>query len=267
MMHRQPRTCVRPAGIRGSSERARHFPPSSLRGVGTRLVSLRGRWWGVGRGCGADRGGEEGRHGRLVHDPDRRSVRASRGAGIREDYIPACGSSSSRTNATTATIKILNENRAGQNQSDVFDGTTTVVPLKRAGYVLQWLPDAAKNYPPQYKDQDGYWIATNLYVLTPAFNTKLVPPGTEPQAHSQALLDPKWRGKMVWARLAVEFGRDRVSSAPCSTRWARTKGMAYLKQLRAAAHRRASILGAPGARSGDRRRISRSRCRSSTITR
>src|SRR6266478_1208331 len=47
----------------------------------------------------------------------------------------------SRTNATTATIKIMNENRAGKNQADVFDGTTTVVPLKRAGYVMQWLPD------------------------------------------------------------------------------------------------------------------------------
>ena len=50
------------------------------------------------------------------------------------------------------TLKIMNENRAGKNQADVFDGTTTVVPLKRAGYVMQWLPDAAKNYPPQYKD-------------------------------------------------------------------------------------------------------------------
>src|SRR5882672_6402953 len=87
----------------------------------------------------------------------------------------------SRTNATTATIKIMNENRAGKNQADVFDGTTTVVPLKRAGYVMQWLPDAAKNYPPQYKDKDGYWIATNIYVLTPAFNTSLVAPGTEPR--------------------------------------------------------------------------------------
>ena len=35
----------------------------------------------------------------------------------------------SRTNATTAAIKILNENRARKNQSDVFDGTVTVVPL------------------------------------------------------------------------------------------------------------------------------------------
>ena len=51
----------------------------------------------------------------------------------------------SRTNATTAAIKILQENRAGKNQSDVFDGTVTVVPLKKEGYVLKWLPDAAKS--------------------------------------------------------------------------------------------------------------------------
>ena len=39
---------------------------------------------GVGRRCGADRGGEEGRPGRLVHDPDRRPVRTSRRASLRE---------------------------------------------------------------------------------------------------------------------------------------------------------------------------------------
>jgi iron(III) transport system substrate-binding protein len=70
----------------------------------------------------------------------------------------------SRTNATTAAIKILNENRARKNQSDVFDGTVTVVPLKKEGYVLKYLPDAAKNYPPQMKDPEGYWIATNIYI-------------------------------------------------------------------------------------------------------
>ena len=114
-----------------------------------------------------------------------------------ERLYPGIEVSLSRTNATTAAIKILNENRARKNQSDVFDGTVTVVPLKREGYVLKYLPDAAKNYPPQYKDPEGYWIATNIYVLTPAFNTKLIPPGQEPKTF-QALLDPKYRGKMVW---------------------------------------------------------------------
>src|SRR5262252_9880578 len=44
-----------------------------------------------------------------------------------EKLYPGMHVTLSRTNATTAAIKILNENRAGKNQSDVFDGTVTVV--------------------------------------------------------------------------------------------------------------------------------------------
>ena len=111
-------------------------------------------------------------------------------AAMFEKLYPGIKVRLSRTNATTAAIKILQENRAGKNQSDVFDGTVTVVPLKKEGYVLKYLPDAAKDYPPQYKDPEGYWIATNIYVLTPAFNTRSIPPGQEPK-NFQALLDPK----------------------------------------------------------------------------
>src|SRR5258708_18507763 len=111
-------------------------------------------------------------------------------AAMFEKLYPGIKVRLSRTNATRAAIKILQENRAGKNQSDVFDGTVTVVPLKKEGYVLKWLPDAAKDYPPQYKDPEGYWIATNIYVLTPAFNTRSIPPGQEPK-NFQALLDPK----------------------------------------------------------------------------
>ena len=103
----------------------------------------------------------------------------------------------SRTNATTAAIKILNENRAGKNQADVFDGTVTVVPLKKDGYVLRYVPETVTHWPAQYRDPEGYWVATNIYVLTPAYNTRLIPPGTEPKTW-QALLDPKYRGRMLW---------------------------------------------------------------------
>jgi ABC-type Fe3+ transport system substrate-binding protein len=135
----------------------------------------------------------------------------------------------SRTNATTATVKIMNENRAGRNQADIFDGTTTVVPLKRAGYVLQWLPEIAKNYPPEYKDKDGYWIATNLYVLTPAFNTSLVPPGTEPKTYAD-LLDPKWRGKMAFA-VSLSSSAATGFIGTVLDEMGEDKGMAYLRQL------------------------------------
>src|SRR5258706_12329286 len=134
----------------------------------------------------------------------------------------------SRTNGTTAAIKTVQENRAGKNQSDVFDGTVTVVPLKKEGYVLKWLPDTAKDYPPQYKDPEGYWIPPNIYVLTPAFNTRSIPPGQEPK-NFQPLLDPKYRGKMVRAAsLSSSAGTGVIG--PVLDQMGEDKGIAYLRQ-------------------------------------
>ena len=110
-----------------------------------------------------------------------------------------------RANANEVAVKILNESHAGRPQSDVFDGTSTVVPLKQEGYVLQWQPDAAKAYPDLYKDPQGYWVASNIYINTPGYNTSLVPKGSEPRTY-QDLLDPKWRGKMAWSALPSASG-------------------------------------------------------------
>ena len=145
-----------------------------------------------------------------------------------------------RANATETTVKILNESRAGRPQVDVFDGTTTVVPLKSEGFVLQWLPDAAKRYPAAYQDPQGYWIATNLYVLTPGFNTSLVPKGGEPRTLS-ALLDPQWRGKMAWSAAASNSAGPGFIGTVLRD-MGEDKGMAYLRQL--AQQRIANIGGA-----------------------
>src|SRR5215471_4062876 len=134
-----------------------------------------------------------------------------------------------RANATETTVKILNESRAGRPQVDVFDGTTTVVPLKSEGFVLQWLPDAARRFPPAYRDPDGYWIATNLYVLTPGFNTSLVPKGGEPRTFA-ALLDPHWRGRMAWSAAASNSAGPGFIGTVLSD-MGDQKGMAYLRQL------------------------------------
>jgi iron(III) transport system substrate-binding protein len=146
-----------------------------------------------------------------------------------ERLYPGIRVSLSRTNSATAAIKILNENRAHKNQSDVFDGTATVVPLKKEGYVLKWIPDAAKTYPPQYKDPEGYWVATNIYVLTPAFNTRLIAPGQEPRTYS-ALLDPKYRGKMVWG-VSLSSSAAAGFIGTVLDDMGDEKGMAYLRQL------------------------------------
>jgi len=136
---------------------------------------------------------------------------------------------STRANSTELSVKIINESRAGKPQSDVFDGTSTVVPLKKEGYVLRWLPDPAEAYPAQYKDPEGYWVANNLFFLTPGFNTSLVAKGAEPRSY-QALLAPKWRGKMAWSTTPSNSGGPGFIGTVL-TEMGNEKGMAYLRAL------------------------------------
>ena len=125
--------------------------------------------------------------------------------------------------------RIYNETKAGHTQADVFDGTATVEPLKKAGYVLQWMPDSAKKLPPEYKDRDGYWVACNLYVITPAYNTQLVPKDDVPKT-LDALLDPKWHGRMAWSALPSGSGAPAFIGAVLAD-MGNDKGMAYLHNL------------------------------------
>lgn len=111
----------------------------------------------------------------------------------------------SRANSSGTAIKILSEGKAGRIQGDVFDGTTVAEPLKDAKLVEKWMPEAAKNYPANYRDPDGYWVATHLYFLTPGINTSLVKPADAPKTFED-LLDPKWKGKMGWAGTSSTSG-------------------------------------------------------------
>ena len=146
-----------------------------------------------------------------------------------EKKYPGIKVRATRANATEVAVKILNESRAGRVQADVFDGTTTVVPLKKEGYVLQWLPEAAKDYPADVKDPEGYWIANNLFIITPGFNTGLVPRGTEPKTY-QDLLNPKWRGKLAWNGFPTSSGVGGFVGTVLAE-MGKEKGIAYLREL------------------------------------
>ena len=146
-----------------------------------------------------------------------------------EKKYPGIKVRATRQNATEVAVKILNEGRAGRVQADMFDGTTTVVALKKEGHVLQWLPDAAKEYPADVKDPAGYWIANNLFIITPAFNTGLVPRGTEPKTYAD-LLNPKWRGKLAWNGFPTSSGMGGFIGTVLAD-MGREAGIAYLREL------------------------------------
>src|SRR6266550_1830957 len=102
-----------------------------------------------------------------------------------------------RADESPTAAKLMAEAAAGRVQADVFDGISNMVPLKRAGIAAPFVPSAAKDYPADMKDKDGYWQAILLYVFTPGINTTMVAKEQAPKIY-QDLLDPRWRGKMAW---------------------------------------------------------------------
>jgi iron(III) transport system substrate-binding protein len=141
--------------------------------------------------------------------------------GIKVDFL--------RTDSSELALRIVNEAHAGKVQADIFDGTAPTPALKRQGLVEQWIPPSAEALPGQYYDRDHYWAATNLYVLTPGFNTELVPKGSEPKTY-QDLLDAKWKGRMAWnsaSQTSAGPGFIGIVLADMGDE----KGMAYLREL------------------------------------
>ena len=143
--------------------------------------------------------------------------------GVRVSYV--------RNNSTETAVKIINESKAGKMQADLFDGTNTSTVLKKVNLVEAWKPDSAKDWPADVADPQGYWVATNVYVLTPGFNTEMVKKGTEPKVFDD-LLDPKWKGKMVWNGSVSTSGGPGFIGNVLHT-MGEEKGMAYLTKLSA----------------------------------
>ena len=93
------------------------------------------------------------------------------------------------------------EQEFGSNVHAVDVATTAdashFLSWKRNGWLAPFVPeDVAKYFPAQYRDGDGMFATSRLWLSSIAYNTGLVKPADAPMSFSD-LLDPKWAGKMV----------------------------------------------------------------------
>ena len=140
--------------------------------------------------------------------------------GIKVNYV--------RADPAVVALRVANEGKAGQMQADILDGFSTSA-LAKQGYIESWMPDSIRKLPKEYYDPNGYWIASNIHVLTPGFNTDLVPKGTEPRSFAD-LLDPKWKGKMVWSSSTATSSAAGFIGAVLAA-MGEEKGLSYLQKL------------------------------------
>ena len=99
-----------------------------------------------------------------------------------------------------------------------------------------------RTIPDLYKDPDGYWIASNLYINTPGYNTALVPKGTRAEDLSGSARSEMARQDGL-ERAAVDLGGVGFVGTVLAE-MGEEKGMAYLRALRQAEGRQCGGRGA-----------------------
>ena len=72
------------------------------------------------------------------------------------------------------------------------------VLLKEKKLLMPYTPAGAESFSAGFKDRDGYHFGLRATVNVIAYNTKAIPAAEAPKTW-KAVLDPKWRGKLVTA--------------------------------------------------------------------
>jgi iron(III) transport system substrate-binding protein len=91
------------------------------------------------------------------------------------------------------------ENASGIHSADVVNSSDAshFISWKKNGWLAPFVSeDIAQHFPPQYRDPDGLFATSRIWLSSIAYNTSLVKAADAPTSFAD-LLDPKWAGKIV----------------------------------------------------------------------
>jgi iron(III) transport system substrate-binding protein len=121
------------------------------------------------------------------------------------------------------------EVRANKLVVDIAEGTGIGELAVRAGMAQEaWSPELA-SIPEYMRDPRKLWMPTRMSYFGVAYNTRLVPAASAPKTYED-LLDPKWKGKMVWPLLTHVGAPLFVTNLRLT--WGEDKARAYLEKLK-----------------------------------
>ncbi len=134
----------------------------------------------------------------------------------------------------TKTVGLVNAIRAEKNRPrcDVFWNNEIVntIRLKNEGLLENYKPEAAQDYPANFRDPDGAWSGFAARARVLIVNTNLVPAVDDPDSiHS--LADPKWKGRIGIAKPL--FGTTATHVACLFSFLGQDKAKAFLQTLKA----------------------------------
>jgi iron(III) transport system substrate-binding protein len=145
-----------------------------------------------------------------------------------QTYVPGVDVKYVRADGLALTVRLTNEARANRVQSDVWCLVDSVGPVLQSGFAAEFDVPSAKGLPPALVDPKHRWVATNLGVRSAAYNTQLVPKEFAPRSY-QDLLDPRWKGKIVWNPKSMTGAWGFIATVMKSM--GDEQGMNYLRKL------------------------------------
>ncbi len=125
---------------------------------------------------------------------------AEKVAKLFETAYPGVSVEVHRTGSQRILQRVMQELGAGIKNADVVHTSDAghFVLLKEKHLLARYTPPGVERFPAGFKDRDGYWYGLRATVNVIAYNPKLVPAAEAPRTW-KALLDPRWRGKLVTA--------------------------------------------------------------------
>ncbi len=104
-----------------------------------------------------------------------------------------------RSGAERIFQRVAQEMGSGIQACDVLNSADAshFIAFKRNGWLAPFVSDEmAQHFPAAYRDPDGLFITTRVWLSSLGYNTELVKPEDAPKSFAD-LLDPKWAGRMV----------------------------------------------------------------------
>jgi ABC-type Fe3+ transport system substrate-binding protein len=133
-----------------------------------------------------------------------------------------------RADGLALVVRMTNEARAGRVQADAWCMVDGITALLQGGFTAPYEIPSAKALPAEFVDRNKRWVAINSGVRSAAYNTDIVPKEYAPKSY-QDLLDPRWKGKIVWNPKSMTGAWGFISTVMHGM--GDEQGMAYLRAL------------------------------------
>jgi iron(III) transport system substrate-binding protein len=121
--------------------------------------------------------------------------------------------------------RVMQEHLSGTPKADVIELTDiNLGKLKAAGRLRPYRSPEADAYPPDLREDEGYWVAEQKNFLVLAWNTHIIEEALVPQDYD-GLLRPRLKGK-----IALE-AHDASWMATLLTHWGEKKALDFFRSL------------------------------------